>query len=329
MSDILSNEEINALLSAYRAAESQGRGSREKQADQQVRLYDFARPDKFSRDHIRTLHSIHNKYATGFSITLAALLHVAVQADLLCVDQVTYREYCTSVPENTLFCDVSLEPLTGTAIFEFNPPIAGACVDGLTGGSGIAFSHDSDLTEIDRASTVKVIETLLKKYEEAWAPYIGLKAAVREADLLGSFNQTFLPSEPVLVCAYEVRIGQTVGMMSVCIPAAAVEAILPNLSAGRTVSASSRQTPAVADALQESLQDVEMQCTAILGRTTLSMGEIVNLREGDIIRLETGPESEIEFWVGDTKTGLAIPGRSGRRLGLRVTRLAKNARKAA
>lgn len=329
MSDILSNEEISALLGAYRAAESLGKTSREKQADQQVRLYDFARPDKFSRDHIRTLHSIHNKYATGFAITLAGLLHVAVQAELLSVDQVAYREYCSSVPENTLFCDVSLEPLTAAAIFEFNPSIAGACIDGLTGGSGIGFSHDTDLTDIDRAITVKVAELLLKKYEEAWGPYIGLKAAVREADLRGSFSQMFLPTEPVLVCAYEVRIGQTSGMMSVCVPASAVEAILPSLSAGRQVNTSSRQTPAVVDALRESLEEVQMECTAILGRTTLTMGDIVNLYEGDIIRLETGPESEIEFWVGDKQTAFAIPGRSGRKLGLRVTRLAKNARKAA
>ncbi len=329
MSDILSNEEISALLSAYRAAENLGKTSREKQADQQVRLYDFARPDKFSRDHIRTLYSIHNKYATSFAIALAGLLHLAAGADLLSVDQVAYREYCSSVPENTLFCDVSLEPLTSTAIFEFNPSVAGACIDGLTGGSAIAFSHEADLTEIDRAITAKVVEVLMKKYEEAWGPYIGIQATVREADLRGSFNQVFLPTEPVLVCAYEVRIGQTSGMASVCIPASAVEAILPSLSAGRQVNTSSRQTPAVVDALQTSLEEVRMECLAILGRTTLTMGDIVNLREGDIIRLESGPDSEVEFWVGDKRTAFAIPGRSGRKLGLRVTRLARDARKAA
>ena len=329
MSDILSNEEISALLGAYRAAESLGKTSREKQADPQVRLYDFARPDKFSRDHIRTLHSIHNKYATSFAITLSGLLHVAVGAELLSVDQVTYREYCSSVPENTLFCDVSLEPLTSTSIFEFSPSIAGACIDGLTGGGAIAFSHDADLTDIDRAIMVKVVDVLLKKYEEAWAPYIGIQAAVREADVRGSFNQMFLPTEPVLVCAFEVRIGQSTGMASVCVPAGAVEAILPNLSAGRQVNTASRQTPAVADALRESLDEVEMECQAILGRTMLTMGEIVNLREGDVIRLESGPDSEIEFWVGDRQTAFAVPGRSGRRLGIRVTRLARDVQKAA
>jgi len=328
MTEILSNEEINALLGAYRAAESLGK-TPQKQADQQVRLYDFARPDKFSREHIRTLHSIHNKYAAGFAVTLSGILHVAVQAELLSVDQVTYREYCSSVPENTLFCDVSLEPLTATAIFEFNPSIAGACIDGLTGGSGIAFSHESDLTDIDRAIAVKIVDVLLRRYEEAWGQYIGLNATVREADLRGSFNQIFLPTEPVLVCAYEVRVGQTTGMASVCVPASAIEAILPNLSAGRTISTASRQTPAVIEALQESLDEVRMECAAILGRTTLTMGDIVSLHEGDVIRLDTSPGSEIEFWVGDKQTCFAVPGRAGRKLGLRVTRMSTGAKKAA
>jgi len=159
--------------------------------------------------------------------------------------------------------------------------------------------------------------------------YIGLKASVREADLRGSFNQIFLPTEPVLVCAYEVTVGQTVGMMSVCVPAGAVEAILPNLSAGRTVGTTSRQTPAVVDALRESLDEVQVECSAILGRATLTMGDVVNLREGDIIRLDTGPESEVEFWVGEAQACLAIPGRSGRKLGLRVTKVINNLRKAA
>lgn len=324
MSDILSSEEISALLSAYKSAETQGNDTKDKADERQVRLYDFARPDKFSRDHIRTLHSIHNRYATGFSLTLTGLLHIAAQAELLSVDQVAYREYCVSIPENTLFCDVNLEPLTANAIFEFNPSIAGACIDGLTGGSGIAFSQETDLTDIDRAIMVNVLNTLLKKYEEAWSPYITIKARVENADVRGSFKQVFLPTEPVLVCAYEVKLGQTVGMMSICIPASAVEAILPSLSVGRAVSSPSRQTPAMMEALQNNLEELRMECSAVLGRTTLTIGDVVNLHEGDVIALEAKPNSEVEFWVAGTKTCFAIPGRTGRKLGLRVTRLAKD-----
>jgi len=321
MSDMLSPEEISALLSAYRAAESQGKGLRDKSVEHPVRLYDFARPDKFSKEHIRVLNSIHKKYATMFSQVLTGLLRIPVQADLIAVDQVTYREYCASVPETTLFCDVSLEPLTTTAIFEFNPAVAGACIDGLTGGSGVAFSNISELTDIDKAIMARVTEVLLRKYEEAWAPYIGLNSGVRDSDTRGSFNQMFLPTEPVLICGYEVSLGQSTGMMSICIPAGAIEAILPSLSVGRSVGSVPRHTPATVEALKQSLQEVSLECRVVIGRVALTMSDVVNLQVGDVITLDTKPNSEAEFWVGSTQTCFGIPGRAGKKLGLRVTRM--------
>ena len=321
MSDILSQEEINALLGAYKSGEAITKGPNEKGAEPQVRLYDFARPDKFSKEHLRTLNTIHSKYGNGFAIVLAGLLHVPVEADLLAVDQVTYREYCASVPESTLFCDVTLEPLASSAIFEFNPSIAGACIDGLTGGSGSSISNAADLTDIDRAIMAKVVEFVLKKYEEAWAPYISIDANVREASNNSSFNQVFLPTEPVLVCGYEVSVSESVGMVSICIPSSAVEAILPNLTMGRSVGSSNRQTPAMVEALNHSLGETSVHCKAVLGRTMLTVEDLINLQEGDVIALDARADSEVEIWVGDKKSYAGVPGRSGRKLGLQITRV--------
>lgn len=320
MTGILTAEEIAALLGAYRTAEGRGTTARENTANRQVRLYDFARPDKFSREHINTLRSIHSKYAASFALALTGLLRAPVKADLLSVDQVAYRDYRASVMENALLCEVGLEPLANTALFEFGPAVAGACIDGLTGGSGAA-SQGVDLTDIDRAIMAKVVDELLRRYTEAWAPYLGISARLHESIPHGSSSQAFLPTEPVLVCAFEVGVAEFVGMMSICVPASAVEAILPALAAGRAMSPSTRHAPAVAQAVHDSLQGVEMECRAILGRTTLTMADVVNLGEGDLIRLDAKPNSEIEFWVGGRHACFAVPGRSGQKLGLRVTRL--------
>lgn len=321
MSDILSQDEINALLGAYKSGEAITKGVNDKGSEHQIRLYDFARPDKFSKEHLRTLNTIHSKYGNGCSIVLAGLLHVPVEADLLAVDQVTYREYCASVPESTLFCDVVLEPLTTAAIFEFNPTIVGACIDGLTGGSGTSISNAADLTDIDRAIMAKVVGFVLKKYEEAWGPYISISPSVREATSNSSFNQVFLPTEPVLVCGYEVSVGDAVGMMSICIPSSAVEAILPNLTMGKSVGSSHRQTPAMIEALHNSLSDTTVGCKAILGRTTLTVEDLINLQEGDVIALDAPLNSEVEIWVGDKLAYAGVPGRAKRKLGLQVTRV--------
>ena len=138
MSDSLNQDEINALMETFNATGGQ---ESSKTSDKQVRVYDFARPDKFSKDHLRALNSIHSKHGTSFASAMAASLRIQTRADLLAVDQLTYREYCASVPESTLFIEVDLKPLTSTAIFEFNPLLVSLWVDLLAGGSVVEGRH--------------------------------------------------------------------------------------------------------------------------------------------------------------------------------------------
>lgn len=323
MSDILSPEEINALLNASRAAESLGRGSRDKSPEHQIRLYDFSRPDRFSKDHMRTLNGIHTKYATMFSVNLEGLINTTVEAALLAVDLVSYREYCSSVPEGTLFCDVRLDPLTSAAIFEFNPSVVCACIDGLTGGGSTGQAELSELTEIDKTIMKRIVGKVIKEYEEAWGPYVEITVDMQEATGKASYNHRLLPTEHVLVCGYEVSIGQVVGMMSICIPAVGVEAILPNLAAGKTAGSAVRQSEATLQAIEECMQDIEVECRAFLGRTTLTMDDIINLQEGDIVRLDKRASETVEFWVGEINTYIGEPGRTGDNVGIKITDIVK------
>ena len=133
MGDVLNQDEINALMEAFKSTGEQDIGT--KAPEKQVRLYDFSRPDKFSKDHLRSLNSIHTKHGASFASALSSMLRVYTRADLLALDQLTYREYCSSVSEGTLFVEVDLQPLTSSAIFEFNPHFVSICVDLLAGGS--------------------------------------------------------------------------------------------------------------------------------------------------------------------------------------------------
>lgn len=320
MSDILSPEEINALLGASRTVENIGKKQGMKSASHPIRLYDFSRPDRFSKEHIRGLSAIHSRFATGFAITLGRLLHTTIETNFLAVDLVSYREYCASVPENTLFCEMELTPTIGSVIFEVNANIAGACIDGLTGGSGAESSEISEFTEIDCAIMVKVIDMAMRKYEEVWTPYAFIRAKVLDAVSKVSFNHNFLPTEHMVVCSFEVTIGSVTGMMSMCLPGIALEPILPSLAQSRLAGANAKQSSEAAVAIEQSLQDVPLDCTAILGRTTLTMEEVVGLQEGDIITIKGKPGNDVELWVGDKKAFTGAVGRTGRNVGLKIMR---------
>ena len=321
MSEILSPEEKDALAEASRNVRgAQKNAPRDRTAGRAVRSYDFARPDKFSKEHMRILNSIHANYATAFSTALGALLRRPIEAEPTGVGHLNYQDYSDSIPENTPFFEASFDPLTPTAIFGCDPLIISACIDGLTGGTGANEVDASKLTELDRAIMLKVLENLVDKYAKAWMPYLGLKAAVKDAGLAAPFNQVFLPTEPVLVCHYNVSLGEINGVTSVCLPTRDVEEVLSSLSAGRTIGSAPKQTREVKEALRNSLDEVALPCKAILGRATLTMEEVINLQKGDIVRLDAKPNSEVELWIGDKQTYLGVPGMAGRNLGIEITR---------
>ena len=117
-----------------------------------MRLYDFARPDKFCKEHLRALNAIHAKHATLLAVALASTLRVDVQVNLLALDQLTFREYCSSGPDWDAVCHrLVWYPLTAPAIFEFNPSLVFWHVDLLAGGFSVSTIGATKLTEIDKA----------------------------------------------------------------------------------------------------------------------------------------------------------------------------------
>jgi len=320
MVDILSQEEINALIDTYKA--TGGQDDSHRGSERQVRVYDFARPDKFSKDHLRSLNVIHGKHGAAFSAALSALLRIGTQVELLALDQLTYREYCASVPNGTMFAEVSLEPLTSNAIFEFNPLFASMCVDLLAGAPTVLNnpSGEIEITDVDKAVMRPVVELALKKYVEAWASCIELKPEVISIMTESNTRQILLPAEAVLVCGYEVTVGETESMISICLPASAVESVLPALTLGRTLNSSSRRTDINNEALRQSFDYVDVDCFAVLGRTSLTLEEVVNIEVGDLIKLPTKANGEVEMWVENVPTFAGTLGISDKKLAVRIAR---------
>ncbi|MCE5315128.1 MAG: FliM/FliN family flagellar motor switch protein [Armatimonadota bacterium] len=320
MADVLNQDEINALMEAFKSTGGEDEGT--NAPEKQVRLYDFARPDKFSKEHLRALNSIHSKHGASFASALASMMRVQTRADLLALDQLTYREYCSSVPDSTLFVEVDLTPLTATAIFEFNPHLVSICVDMLAGGSAPPAAAVS-ISEVDKAIIKPVVDLALRKYVEAWSWCVGLEYEIMSMTTESSMRQTLLPSEAVLVCGYEVSVGENVSMMSVCLPASAIEPVLPALSAGRTLNATGKGHEKTDPALMKSFEEVVVECRAVLGRTTLSVGEVADLEIGDLIQLPTKEDGLAEFWIENVPAFLGPLGLFGKNLAVKIAAAAE------
>ena len=242
MTEVLSQDEIDQLLTAI----SSGEVSTEEpiaQVDQRkIKIYDFKRPDKFSKDQIRTVSIMHETFArqttTALSSQLRSLAHVHVAS----VDQLTYEEFIRSIPNPTTIAVINMDPLKGSAILEIDPAVTFSIIDRLFGGQGEGAKFTRELTDIEASVIEGIIVRILGNLREAWATVIDLRPRLGQIETNPQFAQIVPPSEMVVLVTLETKVGEVEGMMNFCIPYLTIEPIIPKLSAQYVYSSMRRGT---------------------------------------------------------------------------------------
>lgn len=306
---VLSQEEMNTLLSAYESANAPGRsagGSRRR--ERQVRLYDFAKPDRFSKEHLRALHSMHEGFAAELSSELTALYAATTRADLISIDQVTYKQYRAAIPSKTLLAEVSISSMSTGVFFAVNSSIVGVWVDYLCGGNPNIPATPSDLTPLDVAVAKKVIEHIVPMYAKIWPGAASADVRVERAAEAEVTDETLGASETVLVCNYEVQAGASVGMMTICIPASGVEQMMPAVSAAQSSASVSKRRELKPGATAKALDPVQLPCHVVLGTATASLADLADCEVGDVLRLNKRAGDEAELWIGSRHVFDCRPG---------------------
>ena len=154
--EILSQNEIDALLSAISTGEMDADDLKKEEVEKRVKVYDFKRALRFSKDQIRSLTRIHENFARLLTTYFSAQLRTYVQISVASADQIPYEEFIRSIPKMTILNVFEVPPLDGRIILEVNPNIAYSMMDRVLGGRGISPNKVDSLTEIetDRKSVV-------------------------------------------------------------------------------------------------------------------------------------------------------------------------------
>ena len=317
MSEILSHEELNSILSMFQDI---GTNSEENNSapTRRIKSYDFTRPDRLSKEHMRALHNVHLRYASEIDKALYGAIHVPVTTTLIFIDQMNFGDYISSLSEETISIDANISENMPAGIVDMSLPFATACIDALTGGDGVSFESASDLTDIDLAILQKVITRIALQYQFAWGMDVNGSTTISRELRYNAPRHEYLPTESVISICYEIRTGSIPGMLNICLPYSLIKKLLPaeieSDTYKTTISTDEQQ-----QLLHDCLQEVPLECKAILGRTTLSTRDVINLQEGDIIRLDDHIQSEAEFWVGEKLAYKGTPGTAGANIGFKIT----------
>ncbi|HLN63155.1 MAG TPA: flagellar motor switch protein FliM [Symbiobacteriaceae bacterium] len=319
MADILTQAEIDALIAAMvnEGQESDGaqQAAQAGQGHKRIRSYDFRRPDKFSKDQIRTLQMIHENFIRPLQTDFAGRFRTMVQMVVGSVDQNTYGEFIRSVSNPSVICPFTMAPLPGTCVLDINPVVAFPMIDRLFGGPGGALPQVRALTEIEGAVMQSVIKGLLNAYVEAWRNVYDLRMAPGNIETNPMFVQVAAPSEIVITVAIDVRVGEHVGVITLCLPHLTLEPILDRLSAHNWFKTQSREVlPADAAALEEAVGEARVGVVAELGRADLTVGDVLNLSVGDVVLLENRLTDPVRVLVGNQPKFIGRPGQQRNRL---------------
>lgn len=325
MADILSQEEIDALLSTV--AED---GIKEEKSEdvlsyvpKKISVYDFRRPDRVSKEQLRSIRNLHDKFSRNFSSTLSNFLRTITDINLVSVDQMTYGEFLMSLPDPTSFNVISMVPLEGNAILEINPSLVFPIVDKLLGGPGQPLFKIREMTSLEQHIMQGVISLLLNDLEDIWRqiiPNVKFKREISENS--PQVIQIVAQNEVVILVVFEVKFSNISGMINLCLPAITLEPILGKInSQDWLIGAKKIKGGEFEERIYEILEDIQVNVNAEIGKTKLIFKEVMELTQGDVILLDKKSTDPILVNVGGSETFHGDPGIAGVKKGIKIKRL--------
>lgn len=320
MVDVLSQNEIDALLAALSSGEMDAEELKKEETQKKVRAYDFKRAVRFSKDHIRSLTRIHENFARYLTTYFSAQLRTFVQINVVQVEQLPYDEFIRSIPKMTILNIFEAEPLEGRMVLEVHPNVAFAMLDRLLGGTGTTPTKINALTEIETIVMERIFSRAFESLQEAWKTVIDLSPRMEALETNPQFMQIVSPNETIALISLSTKIGDTTGMINLCIPHVVIEPIMPRLSVHHWfVSQKKTSAPEEVQALQARLHKAKLPIIAELGESKISVGEFLNLNVGDVISLQKPVDELLKIRIGEKLKFYGTPGTTRGKLALQIT----------
>lgn len=317
--EILSQHEIDALLSAITSGEMDAEELKKEEQEQKVRVYDFKRALRFSKDQIRSIARIHENFARLLTTFFSAQLRTYVNISVASVDQIPYEEFIRSIPKMTILNVYSVEPLEGRILMEVNPNIAYSMMDRILGGRGHSEKQAENLTEIETLIMSQLFEKSVTNLQDAWSTIVDIHPILEEFEVNPQFLQMVSPNETVVVVSLNTQIGDISGMINICIPHIVLEPIIPKLSVHYWMETGTKERdPETYEQISQHIKRVDVEAKAILGRSTITVNELLKLKQNDIITLDQSIDEPLEFVINNEPKMLVQAGKVNKKIAVQV-----------
>ena len=319
MSDVLSQSEIDNLLQSLSNGDVDIEEMK-KSSENVVKDYDFARPSKFSKEHLRTLEIIFEHYGRLLSTTLPIYLRKNIQVEVMNSEAVTYMEFTNALSNPVLLGIVDFSPLQGSIILEMASKLGFAFVDRMLGGEGNPLDKTRDFTEIELLIIERIMNSCVELLREPWENVLDVYPRMERIETNSQFAQIISPSEMIAIVTLNIKLGEVEGLMNICLPYLTLEPVMDKLNTKFWYSnMQEKADESYSDDIEVLIRKAEIPITAVLGNSSINVSDFAALQVGDIIRLDTKVDDELSVFVGNLKKFTALPGEFGKDYAVRVT----------
>ncbi|MDE5967265.1 MAG: flagellar motor switch protein FliM [Lachnospiraceae bacterium] len=318
MADTLSQSEIDSLLKQLSSGELDVEEYAEDNAVK-VKEYDFARPAKFSKEHLRTLEIIFEHFNRLMSTNMPAYLRKSIQLDVMNSEAVTYMEFANALSNPVLLGIVNFAPLKGTIIIELSTSIGFAMIDRMLGGFGEPLEKMRDFSEIELSILERIYNIIVSQMIEPWANVIEIAPRLERIETNSQFAQIISPSEMIAIITINVKMGDVEGLMNICLPYITLEDVMDKLNTKYWYSTMQRDDGDYTDLIEAAIAKAPIPMRAELGTSTISVIDFINMQIGDIIKLNTRMDEALDVYVGNIIKFKARPGALTENYAVKVT----------
>ncbi|MBF1051321.1 MAG: flagellar motor switch protein FliM [Peptostreptococcaceae bacterium] len=322
MADVLSQKEIDALLSALGDGEVSVDDMKEEQKEVKIKKYDFKSPKKLAKDQLKTLSIIHDNYSRVLNTYLSGYLRVMTEIEVSSVEEVSYYEFNNSISNPAMIAVVNFDPLPGQIIVETSSKIAFTMIDRILGGDGLYDEENRDFSEIELIILSKLVKNIVSYMPEAWENVIELSPYLEKIEPNSQFAQIVSPNETVALITLSVKIGEVEGLMNICIPNIVLEPVIQNLSTNFLFSGVKKEYDDVGkEMIQHSMRKAELEASVVVGETFITVEDFIFMQVGDVIKLNKKVDAELELKIGGKTKYLGYPGTYKKSMAFKINKV--------
>lgn len=319
MGEVLSQSEIDNLLAALSSGELDA-DDIQNDNEKQVKNYDFNRPAKFSKEHLRTLEIIFEHYGRLVSTNLPVYLRKNIQVTVASSETVAFSEFTNALSNPVILGVVNFAPLNGNILIELSTNLGYAMIDRMLGGSGTPLEKTREFSQIELTIIDRIMSLLTQLMREPWKNVVDIMPVLNRLETNVQFAQVVPPSDMVAIVTLNLKIGDVEGYINMCLPFFTLEEVMDKLNTKYWYSVmQENKDENYGDYIESMIRKVDVPVKAVLGRSNISVADFLGLQVGDCIRLDTKVDSEMEIYVGNIRKFTALPGANDDAYAVRVT----------